>query len=78
MFVDQFARREGIHEAVHDDVAGIFKGKTYSQLIALEKQIYSKISSGDAVDIGKGFVLSSLINNDEYNDVTSWQFCRCG
>lgn len=42
-----------MHEAVHTDVAKIFTGKTHTQLIALEKQIYSKISSGDAVDIGK-------------------------
>ncbi|XP_031563936.1 cactin-like [Actinia tenebrosa] len=49
---EQLDRREGIHTAVHSDVASIFKGKTYTQLIALEKQIYSKISSGDAVDIG--------------------------
>ncbi|XP_048584060.1 cactin isoform X2 [Nematostella vectensis] len=45
-------RRESIHTAVHSDVDKIFKGKTYSQLIALEKQIFQKISSGDAVDIG--------------------------
>ncbi|KAK3727991.1 hypothetical protein QZH41_015937 [Actinostola sp. cb2023] len=49
---DQVARRDGIHSAVHSDVAAIFRGKTYTQLIALEKQIYSKITSGDAVDIG--------------------------
>jgi hypothetical protein len=50
---DQVDRREGIHSSVHSDVSSVFKGKTYTQLIALEKQIYSKISSGDAVDIGK-------------------------
>ena len=46
-------RRESINTSVHDDVAKVFKGKTYSQLIALEKQIHQKITSGDAVDIGK-------------------------
>lgn len=53
VYSDQLDRREGIHTSVHTDVASVFKGKTYTQLIALEKQIYSKISSGDAVDIGK-------------------------
>lgn len=45
-------RRESINSSVHDDVAKVFRGKTYSQLIALEKQIHQKITSGDAVDIG--------------------------
>ena len=46
-------RRESINASVNQDVAGIFNAKTYSQLIALHKQINQKIASGDAVDIGK-------------------------
>ena len=53
-------RRESINASVNKDVAHIFSGKTYSQLIALQKQINQKIASGDAVDIGKCFQGSKL------------------
>ncbi|KAG6464074.1 hypothetical protein O3G_MSEX014258 [Manduca sexta] len=47
------ARRDGVHQAVADDVAQIFKGKTGSQLEALQTQIEQKISGKrDGVDIG--------------------------
>ncbi|XP_078377222.1 splicing factor Cactin-like isoform X2 [Oculina patagonica] len=51
-YSDQMDRRESINASVNQDVAGIFNAKTYSQLIALHKQITQKIASGDAVDIG--------------------------
>ncbi|XP_052755980.1 cactin [Galleria mellonella] len=47
------ARRDGVHQAVADDVTQIFKGKTGSQLEALQIQIEQKISGRrDGVDIG--------------------------
>ena len=45
-------RRESINGSVKKDIVGILGSKTYSQLVTMQKQINSKISSGDAVDIG--------------------------
>lgn len=46
-------RREGINQAVAQDVTAVFKGKTAAQLAALQKQIESKINSkSDGIDIG--------------------------
>ncbi|XP_033339329.1 splicing factor Cactin [Megalopta genalis] len=46
-------RREGIHESVAKDVTAIFKGKTASQLEALQLQIEAKITGKpEGVDIG--------------------------
>lgn len=47
------ARRDGVHQAVADDVTQIFKGKTGAQLEALQTQIEQKISGRhDGVDVG--------------------------
>ncbi|KAF6214640.1 hypothetical protein GE061_009383 [Apolygus lucorum] len=45
-------RREGIHESVANDVATVFKGKTATQLAAMQKQIEKKIHEKEGVDIG--------------------------
>lgn len=46
-------RREGINTAVSTDVQTVFKGKTYSQLQALNLNIESKIRAGGSnLDIG--------------------------
>lgn len=46
-------RREGIHQSVASDVASVFRGKTASQLEALQQQIEAKISGkSDGIDIG--------------------------
>ncbi|XP_071556541.1 splicing factor Cactin-like [Temnothorax nylanderi] len=46
-------RREGIHESVAKDVTAIFKGKTATQLEALQLQIQRKITGKpEGVDIG--------------------------
>ncbi|CAG9770494.1 unnamed protein product [Ceutorhynchus assimilis] len=46
-------RREGINQAVAQDVTAVFKGKTAIQLEDLQKQIESKISGkSDGIDIG--------------------------
>ncbi|KAG8241557.1 hypothetical protein J6590_084488 [Homalodisca vitripennis] len=46
-------RREGIHQCVAQDVAAVFKGKTASQLQALQSQIENKIlDKTQGVDIG--------------------------
>ncbi|KZC06580.1 Uncharacterized protein C19orf29 [Dufourea novaeangliae] len=46
-------RREGIHESVAKDVTAIFKGKTATQLEALQLQIEEKITGKpEGVDIG--------------------------
>ncbi|XP_011696940.1 PREDICTED: cactin [Wasmannia auropunctata] len=46
-------RREGIHESVAKDVTAIFKGKTATQLEALQMQIQAKITGKpEGVDIG--------------------------
>uniref|UniRef100_A0A1B6D1W8 Splicing factor Cactin n=1 Tax=Clastoptera arizonana TaxID=38151 RepID=A0A1B6D1W8_9HEMI len=46
-------RREGIHQCVAQDVAAVFKGKTASQLQALQAQIEKKITDKtQGVDIG--------------------------
>ncbi|KAL0820034.1 hypothetical protein ABMA28_005993 [Loxostege sticticalis] len=47
------ARRDGVHQAVAEDVTQIFKGKTGAQLEALQTQIEQKISGRrDGVDVG--------------------------
>lgn len=51
-YSEHMDRRESINASVNKDVTNIFSGKTYSQLLALQKQINQKIASGDAVDIG--------------------------
>ncbi|XP_019856665.1 PREDICTED: cactin-like [Amphimedon queenslandica] len=43
--------REGMHSSVSTDVAKIFKGKTYGELIALETQISAKINSRNPGDV---------------------------
>lgn len=46
-------RREGINQAVAQDVTAVFKGKTAVQLAALQKSIETKINSKtDGLDIG--------------------------
>ena len=52
LIAEHMDRRESINASVNKDVTNIFSGKTYSQLLALQKQINQKIASGDAVDIG--------------------------
>ncbi len=49
---DTLNHREVINTAVRSDVVSVFQGKTYSQLLALEKQIRQKIKAGGTVDIG--------------------------
>ena len=49
---DISSSREVINSAVQTDVMNIFKGKTYSQLVALQGQITSKIKAGGSIDIG--------------------------
>ena len=52
-------RRAGINPTVTSDVAAVFKGKTYSQLVALQlqQQIQAKIDGENVVDIGYWEVL---------------------
>ena len=45
-------RRTGINQSVTDDVAGVFKGKTMSQLSMLHEQIKKKLKGGEGVDVG--------------------------
>ena len=45
-------QREVINTAIKADVASIFKGKTHSQLVAMQKQITNKINAGGTIDIG--------------------------
>lgn len=45
-------RREGINESVEKDVASIFKGKSATQLEALQKAIEVKLSRPEGIDIG--------------------------
>lgn len=52
-FSSAVGRREGIHESVAKDVTTIFKGKTATQLEALQLQIQAKITGKpEGVDIG--------------------------
>jgi hypothetical protein len=44
-------RHEGINQSVLQDVTGLFKGKTYDQLIQLEESIRSKIQNDSGIDI---------------------------
>ena len=55
LVADLMDRRESINTSVKHDIAGILGAKTYSQLVAMQKQINLKIASGDAVDIGTLF-----------------------
>ncbi|KAL4237947.1 hypothetical protein ACF0H5_002657 [Mactra antiquata] len=45
-------RREGINEAVNDEVVSVFKGKTTKQLQLLEQQMKKKLEGGEGVDVG--------------------------
>jgi hypothetical protein len=45
-------RRGGINKAVSGDIASLLRGKTHSQLIALQDQIQAKLSSSDVIDVG--------------------------
>jgi len=45
-------RREGINQAVSQDVSVVFKGKTYSQLQMLEASIKEKLKGGEGIDVG--------------------------
>ena len=47
------ARRDVINNAVQTDIQSVFKGKTHSQLLALEKQIKGKLRMGGSIDVGK-------------------------
>jgi Conserved mid region of cactin len=48
-----FGRRDGIHQSVAKEVAGIFKGKSAEQLAGIQKQIETTISQrAEGVDIG--------------------------
>lgn len=59
-------RREGIHESVAKDVTSIFKGKTVSQLEALQSQIQEKITGKpEGVDVGYWESLSSQLNGND-------------
>lgn len=58
-------RREGIHESVARDVTSLFKGKTVSQLEALQLQIQDKITGKpEGVDVGYWESLSSQLNGN--------------
>jgi len=46
-------RREGINEAVNDEVVSVFKGKTTKQLQLLEDQMKKKLEGGEGVDVGR-------------------------
>ena len=48
---DHTDRRAGINPTVASDVAAVFKGKSYSQLVALQQQIQAKIDGKNVVDI---------------------------
>lgn len=45
-------RREGINQSVLQDVSSLFRGKTYEQLVELEKSIKKKIDDEVGIDIG--------------------------
>lgn len=47
------SRREVINSSVQNDVASIFKDKTYSQLGVMQKQIKAKVKAGGSIDVGK-------------------------
>jgi len=46
------AHREVINNAVQTDINSIFRGKTYSQLIVLQKSIKGKLKAGGSIDVG--------------------------
>lgn len=69
-------RREGIHQSVAPDVAAIFKGKTASQLQALQSQIETKITDKtQGVDIGYWESLLSQLKGT--NSFYSLKFKSC-
>lgn len=45
-------RRDGINEAVSEEVVSVFKGKTTVQLQLLEEQMKKKLVGGEGVDVG--------------------------
>ena len=49
---DHTDRRAVINPTVTSNVAAVFKGKTYSQLVALRQQRQAKIDGENVVDIG--------------------------
>lgn len=66
-FISACGRRDGIHQSVAKEVAGIFKGKSAEQLAGIQKQIESTISKrAEGVDIGYWeSLLSQLKGNSE-------------
>ena len=69
------SRREGINQAVAADVTSVFKGKTSSQLAALQKQIESKINGkADGIDIGYWESLLSQLKGKTFRCVFSMIF----
>lgn len=44
-------RREGMNQAVLQDVSSLFRGKTYNELVELENSIKSKIKNETGIDI---------------------------
>lgn len=51
-FADFRDRREGVNEAVNDEVVAVFKGKTTKQLQLLEEQMRKKLAGGEGIDVG--------------------------
>ncbi|WAR27383.1 CATIN-like protein [Mya arenaria] len=45
-------RRQGINEAVNEEVVSVFKGKSTKQLLLLEDQMKKKLQGGEGVDQG--------------------------
>ncbi|XP_052785051.1 splicing factor Cactin-like [Mya arenaria] len=45
-------RRQGINEAVNEEVVSVFKGKSTKQLLLLEDQMKKKLQGGEGVDVG--------------------------
>ena len=40
------SRREGVNQAVSDDIASLFRSKTHGQLLALKSNIVAKLQAG--------------------------------
>jgi hypothetical protein len=47
----QYSEQARANQAVKDEITSLLKGKTYEQLLTLQKQISAKLQSGEPIDV---------------------------
>jgi hypothetical protein len=47
----EFSEQARANQAVKDEITALLKGKTYDQLLGLQKQVSAKLQSGEPIDV---------------------------